>query len=143
MDAQTMTAAIAEKERELGEIEARIAARQEQVVLGKKLSAELRDALGCDDAGLPLPLAPLVAYRRRRRERGDVLLDGRMAHALPRDEWNMLLVVSLALGVVSIPLSKRAGAGGMARLGLRRFAIVGVALALLGVLAAVVAPRGH
>jgi hypothetical protein len=48
--------------------------------------------------------------------------------------WNALLVLSMVLGVGSLPLSSRAGAGGRARRGLRRFAIVGLLIACAGLL---------
>lgn len=145
MDAQDMMTQVAEKERELAQLTARIDAMDEQIVLGGKLRAELRDALGCDDAGVPLPMAPLVAALL-----GAIAANAAMFFSLVvwltrfhETIWNSLLVVSLLIGVASIPPSKRAGAGGLARLGLRRFAIVAVVIALLGVVAAVVSPRGH
>jgi hypothetical protein len=139
MSAEDLTSAIAAKERELQQARLRLEALGPRLADSERRCTELRQVLGEGDDGFPLPMLPLVAALV-----GAVAANGAVFFAFVEIltkfhelVWNASLALALLLGFGSIPLAKRPGAGGPARLGLRRLTIVGVGVAMVGVAAAI------
>ena len=122
------------KEVELEAAGARVARLRARLASATAQRAELGELLGEGEDGLPLAMAPLSAALV-----GAVAANAALFFAyviiLTRFHeaiWNALLALSMLLGLASLPISARQGAGGAARRGLRRFALAGLGLAFVG-----------
>jgi hypothetical protein len=144
MNAADAATAMAAKELELHATAARIVALRTRLAEATNERKDLADLLGEGEDGLPLAMLPLTSALV-----GAVAANGAMFFGyviiLTRFHeavWNGLLALSMILGVASLPLSSRAGAGGRARLGLRRFTWVGLVMAIACVVVALARRRG-
>jgi hypothetical protein len=138
MSTSDPAAAMAAKEAELGATAARIGVLTERLANGASRRRELADMLGEGEDGRPLAMLPLTAALVGAVGANGAMFFGYVIY-LTRFHvvgWNALLVVALLLAGGSLPLSSRAGAGGRARLGLRRFAVAGLVVALIETAAA-------
>ena len=128
--------AMAEMERERAETAARIVALQARLASASSHRRGLADLLGEGEDCLPLPMVPLNAALVGAVAANAAVFFGFIIYLTRFHEtiWNALLVLVVVLGAGSLPFSRQQGAGGRARVGLRRFAIAGLVLALVEVL---------
>lgn len=130
--------AMAEKEHELQATAVRVALLRARLASATSQRTDLADLLGEGDDGLPLAMVPLTAALVGAIAANGALFFSYVIYLTRFHEtvWNALVVLSMVLGVGSLPFSSRAGAGGRARRALRRFAFVGLLIALVGLLVA-------
>jgi hypothetical protein len=130
--------ATAAKELELEATTARIATERARLADLASRRKDLAELLGEGEDGAPLALPPLTAALIGAIGANGAMFFGYVIYLTRFHEtaWNGLLFLSFVLGFGSLPFSARAGAGGRARLGLRRFAIAGIVVASVEVLLA-------
>lgn len=138
MSGEDLSALIGAQEKAALDARARVAVLETRLTAAIARRADLVDLLGEGSDGLPLAMPPLYAALI-----GAVAANGALFFAfvlyltrLHEAVWNACFVLAMVIGVGTLPLSARSGAGGRSRLGLRRFAIAGLVLALAGVVAA-------
>ena len=126
-------AAMAAKELELEAVTARIASHRARLADVASRRKDLSELLGEGEDGVPLALPPLTAALIGAVGANGAMFFGYVIYLTRFHEtaWNGLLFLSFVLGVGSLPFSARTGAGGRARLGLRRFAIAGIVIAFV------------
>ena len=138
MSAVDPAVAMNAKERELQDASARIVLLNARLAAAAARRKDVADLLGEGDDGLPLPMLPLTAALVGAIAANAAMFFGYVIVLTRFHEtiWNVLLTLAMVLGLASLPLSSRPGAGGRARLGLRAFAAVGLALAMVEIVVA-------
>lgn len=138
----TATTPVAEKlakaEAERDERILRIASLEKQLAIAESDRRKLEDLWGASAAGMPLALPPLVAalvgvlLANLSLFASFILILARWREAF----WDGLYLATTFGALATLRRSSRDGAGGQARVGLRRatiaFLVVGVALAIAG-----------
>jgi hypothetical protein len=133
-----LAAALAARERELAAAQAEVDSLAARLVTLQRRCTATQEVLGADDDGAPLPLFPLAAALV-----GLVAADGAafgvyvvVLTAMGEPIWLSGTLVALVTAIVMLPLSRRPGAGGLARVGLRRLSAFLVAATFVGLVVA-------
>jgi hypothetical protein len=143
MSTQDLASKVAVKETEAEAARRRLVALEERLDEAERHSAAMRDLLGEKPDGRPLAMLPLYAALVGAVTANAALFFSFVVYLTRFHEaiWNLLLVISLVVGVGTVPLASMQGAGGRSRMGLRRFTIVSMVIAIAGVIVAVMTPR--
>jgi len=138
-----LAAEVAALERELAERRAVIAAMRAKVDVARERQATMEDLWGAHDAGVTLPIGPLLAALVGIVCANAAAFCGYVVF-LSRWSSGFFSLGCLAAAVVSelmLAFSARFGAGGRARVGIRRMTMALLAATALELLAASVFPR--
>lgn len=139
MNAALLTVAIAEKEREAEAARERLAVLDARLEASARRTEALREVLGEGATGQPLAELPLHAALIGAVAGNAAMFFSFVEYLTKFREvhWNFWMVVSLLLGAIAYVVARRPGAGGLARVGLRRFTLVCLVIACAGLVVAV------